>query len=1409
MEFVMQNNDTKGMIWLFVEASTRKDRRRTDVEKEALRRQFEALPPDLHKEDWLISLSASDFIDFWEANKSRIALLHVSGYMRDWEKISEKLPDDYINQMPALELLFLSGSAEQHTAKKLAERHNIPVLHTSAALEDEANARFIGRFYQVLLTEKSLQEAYKEALSQVQDLKLTAESKKKHLLHTPEVQDIMDALPSQLYAQQEQKNAPFLLPLWSNGTNTDSIAMDSEQVPPLKAAIYEHLPETHIMGARHLSEVEAAFFVGREDLLLRLWRGCTQAHAPAVQLLAGGTAVGKTSFIEAALVPRLRSVGEVRILRSLLAQSPLELLQTVLEKEQQSWYQAWHALEQRYQKPLFICIDQCETFFKNAQHAVAWQSFADALNEIFTFEQEQPIKGRILLSVRNTDSHPLVQSLAEQGVLFEKHDIYAISEEEIAAYLQNLSNHLVLDEKYNLDIPEELIQTMAKSLSREIIAEERGFALQFAMAYMQQLAENPKQLNPNDFREAQQKGLQLEDFMRHCFRYLKENEPKHYESGLFLDILYFHIYPEDTEGFLRLRQRSELLERYEETYSKSIEAHLDLLCRLGLLVRTGKAATALAHARFAPIIQKAFYQSVFPIQRVLHNLQNQMRIQAQNPEHLLSLADWERIDKYKKILPQLPKETKNWIDKSKPVEKIDKKIKSKKKIQHYFRIRNARFVLLLLAAISIVFLVWIWQQKNEAEDLLVSKAFLKISNQALQNKHQAVAAEADSLFAAYPQHEMLIPTKWILQRPPTHLYQKLKAHDAPVRYAEFAPNGKKIITRGDKPFAALFDSLGNLQKTLRLHEENLITAIFSKDSEQILTASGDGMLALWDSKGNLTKQVKERFRLRYATLEGQRLLCVSDSGKIRLRTKNGDFVKDLEKIHSGKIPPQYAPNGSKILTTNQNFAHVFDSEGNLLLHLKHNENIEAAVFAPNGQYILTFGEESQAQLWNLKGERIATLGRNTTYYAAFAPDGEHVICLSTDNKTRIFDKQGELLHVHQHAQRPQQAVWRPDSRAYLLFFEKWDAPAELRQRNGDIITAFEDHNNRITYAAFYGSDRLLIASKDWTARLYALGGLRQKLVNLPSLPKDWVHHKTKGIWLTQGKEVLFFNAENSNELFRFKHAETVQTIAISPDGNYIFTAATDNSIRVWTAEGNLLTDFRGHKVANRSLAILPDGDRFLSLDVENNLMLNDLKGGMIMHIKPQKMAYHIGFTADKVKIFCTESDSVLRIYDMEGRLLSESAPHGGRIADVHFRRDMSQYITACDDGKIRFFSLEGKLLKTLDAHRDKIQKLIFKKDEQQFVSLSHDHSLKLWTFDGDLLAVLSEHRGRVNDAAFSPEQTHIISVGEDARIILWNAKGEYISEIKDEMPLLSIGFFDTYFYTINRAADLGVWKWKD
>jgi len=178
------------------------------------------------------------------------------------------------------------------------------------------------------------------------------------------------------------------------------------------------------------------------------------------------------------------------------------------------------------------------------------------------------------------------------------------------------------------------------------------------------------------------------------------------------------------------------------------------------------------------------------------------------------------------------------------------------------------------------------------------------------------------------------------------------------------------------------------------------------------------------------------------------------------------------------------------------------------------------------------------------------------------------------------------------------------------------------------------------------------------------------------------------------KKVKCYDTASGEELYVIsKHTEWIMGVDFSPDGVLLATADRNGNVMVWEAEnGGEFYVLGQHKSSCTDLAWRGDSNILASCSLDGTISTWEMSEGK----QVKNWAAHgggvqsISFTPDG-KIVSSGNDGIVRIWDVNGTKLSESASQGDLVTKVVALHDSKVAVSANWQGEIKFLSLENKL----------------------------------------------------------------------------------------------------------------------
>jgi WD40 repeat protein len=288
------------------------------------------------------------------------------------------------------------------------------------------------------------------------------------------------------------------------------------------------------------------------------------------------------------------------------------------------------------------------------------------------------------------------------------------------------------------------------------------------------------------------------------------------------------------------------------------------------------------------------------------------------------------------------------------------------------------------------------------------------------------------------------------------------------------------------------------------------------------------------------------------------------------------------------------------------------------------------------------------------------------------------------------------------------------------------------------------------------------------------------------------------------------------------HRAEIISAVFSHDGEYIVTAAKDNTARLWytTPIKNKVKIFSRH-TSERSdffASFSPDGSRVLTVNAEK-AMLWDLSGQSVKQGRPGKGDFRLGnwasFSPDgKYIIFLSDEDEKVGVWDLEkgGDKIVPLQLSAG-VYSVVFSpvKGGATFAAASQDRTARLWDMEGKEIAVFKGHQQEVNFASFSPDGESIVTASWDHTARLWDLKGNEKQVFKGHDGNVKTAVFSADGKHIVTASSDGTAGMWDLTGSRLQVFEGHGSEVVFAMFSPdgkYIITASEDKTARIWNLK-
>ncbi|MFI7318195.1 hypothetical protein [Streptomyces venezuelae] len=476
----------------------------------------------------------------------------------------------------------------------------------------------------------------------------------------------------------------------------------------------------------------------------------------------------------------------------------------------------------------------------------------------------------------------------------------------------------------------------------------------------------------------------------------------------------------------------------------------------------------------------------------------------------------------------------------------------------------------------------------------------------------------------------------------------------------------------------------------------------------------------------------------------------------------------------------------------------------------HKSWVSTAVFSPDGNTLASASDDGTIRLWNVRDPRHPRLlGSPVTgqggaiYLLAFSPDGKTLAAANEDKAVRLWDvdeprEPKRIAKLTGHTEAVRSVAFSHDGRTLAAggddgTIHLWNTDDPNRPQPVD--TVLRGHSTTVHSVAFSPDDDTLASGgADNTIRLWDVSDPEHgKALGTP------LTGHTGPLWSVAfnpaGTMLAAASADSTASLWNVRdpsHPSQVgeslsgssgemYALGFSPDGRFLATGSGDNKVRLWSiSTGDML---------GRIGAFRPDGKVLATASRDEKVRLWDVQ--QPERPTPLGKPFRPGEGNVRAPVFSPDGRTLAVLTGNRAVQLWNVAdpkhpvPYGPPVrlrtrfaAALAFSRDGRTLATPYTDRTIQLWDITSptrprRLGEPLTGHQGYVNSLTFGKDGRTLVSGSADGTVRLWNVTDARRAVpfqppLKGHLGPVNTVVYSPDGRTLASGSDDGTVRLWD-----------------------------------------
>lgn len=689
----------------------------------------------------------------------------------------------------------------------------------------------------------------------------------------------------------------------------------------------------------------------------------------------------------------------------------------------------------------------------------------------------------------------------------------------------------------------------------------------------------------------------------------------------------------------------------------------------------------------------------------------------------------------------------------------------------------------------------------------------------------------------------------------SHLRVVFRENGERLESAAFSPNGKFVLTSGNKELRVWDADTGKYLSGLSGNTDFHASAFFSPDNDVAVAYDEEGTLVLWrwaesSPPVSLTHKDKEGSTVKVlsaAFIAGtkKQIASVGADGMVRFSdAATGKGLRELTLPTPVKTAA-FSRAGDLLVTTHDFNSPDFNSRASLwqvssgrkLAELTVKDSITCVAFTSNGDKFVV-GTGTIAIVLDIRsGQKIILAGhRGNVSGAAFSPDNESVATVSFDQTVRLWNARTGILQALQsrHTDVVNSVAFSPDGK-FIVTAGDDGAAFVCEARTLRAWTELRGHTGDVKVASFSPDGRsVLTASADGSARIWESGigastdssrgsGHNGNITSLASNGENlFITSSTDGtakVWRADtGTQVVSFNCRDDGA--DKGEPPTVNSAAFSPDGSLAVTAGQDGVTRVWSViTGKQLSALKTAGGAINNAVFSPSAKYVAASSDNSNALVWEWE-------KPQSpdnpivlsghkgVVRSIAFSPDGTFVVTASADQTARVWNWSDEA-SRQHPfalvrdgHKGSVRDASFNRDGSLVLTAGNDGTARIWDWRAETLRhalILQANATDLPvNAVFSPDGTLVLTTGRaEMTISVWdATTGEKKQNLIGHNRQINDIVFSPDGLCLISVSSDWTARLWDTETwECVAVLRGHTASLNGAAFNTNGKLIATASE--------
>ncbi len=632
-------------------------------------------------------------------------------------------------------------------------------------------------------------------------------------------------------------------------------------------------------------------------------------------------------------------------------------------------------------------------------------------------------------------------------------------------------------------------------------------------------------------------------------------------------------------------------------------------------------------------------------------------------------------------------------------------------------------------------------------------------------------------------------------------------HSDDITQVSFSSDGKIVASASKDNLAIIRWIDGSRKETILEHSDDVLDVSFSPDNQFVATACKDTIVRIWSVKdGSLVKSFdSHKNSVTHVTfsLNGKIVASADDYDNVKLWFIDEE-KEDVNIKNYATTDIKFIDNETIILSSRGNGFKVYKVDGELIKRYgKSLEDYDRNIISYDRKFIATVNDDNlDVGIIQQNNRTSLDNHKESISHISFSPNNKFLVSASKDDTVRLWKLDNWLKFFYPHRDffvKEQKSSFDKLLTATISPVNQSYVEVEILQNGQSLIKPLTIQ--RFGYnLSFSSNNQSFITSSffDYTYSLKLSNIDRGKIVS-----KNYIDSVKYLKVSPDGKTIAAISYDNNdkfihlwnregNSIRKLQHNQ-VEKLYFSSDSKTIVSIG-EAQIKFWSQNGKLLGSFDGHNQKIEYSVISKDKQLIATIS-HNQIKLLNLNDKLVINLGGHyRKVKRIVFSPNSQIIASIGDDNFAKLWKKDGSYIGE-LKHTDRVKSLHFSRDSKTIITLSynedrpENSMIKLWQSDGTPMKPDHIDDYGINNIQLNPDGNVIVSTS-SNVVKLWNLNGKLIKIMKGHYGRINDVEFSPDSEIIATASEDKTIKLWSSKdGQEIKTLREhEYPVKNLIF---------------------